>query len=616
MLIAKISCPVCGAVVENGAMTTGEPLVCPACGIAFALPMIQSALTSPIPSEPSRVEAKRRLSRDRSKKSNAGLIWLVSGLSACLILLSIAASAGLVYYFGFLKGPPKGGDSAGSEEKESQTGQADPPFDTWIQELAKAKERAVQEHKDLLVLFNSSDSSPLGLAMAENIFAKKAFRETIEPHYIPVYLDFPQKPSNLGKVADSKQNEDLKRDFQVQQFPMMFLTDAEGQPFAHVPFTNDSAEQFAARLVAMKKHHVQRDDLFKKADQSEGADKLKAGARALSFLVEHGLALHYKKQVQDWGAGVGQQDPKNEQGLAEVFFEADWFFEMSPFVATSSSDLVRLANRLDEWKKDHAFKDRNRAAKLHNSAGRLAAQAGERNVAMKYALDGMAYRPDNSRLYQDLFTLAGEMGLTCGSGFVVAPGGYVLTNAHVVAGGGKISVRVNNDPQTIPAKVLAEDGEHDIALLKVDNRPGATLTPAPLDSRRILERGEDVAALGFPLGDLFGTGIKLTTGRVSATPESGTNNMLLLENKINPGNSGGPLCDTHGNVVGMISAKTNNRGNTDSYGLALTGSDLEKFLTRHLKDYKVATPETKTLTWPEVNRKISPSVLMIFKTPG
>jgi hypothetical protein len=65
----------------------------------------------------------------------------------------------------------------------------------------------------------------------------------------------------------------------------------------------------------------------------------------------------------------------------------------------------------------------------------------------------------------------------------------------------------------------------------------------------------------------------------------------------------------------MISAKTNSRAGTDSYGLALTGQDLDKFLAKQLKDYHPATPQTKDLTWPEVNRQISPSVFMIFRTP-
>jgi S1-C subfamily serine protease/thioredoxin-related protein len=612
MLIAKISCPACGVMVENGATpTAGNPLVCPTCGIAFALPGPQPSGPVTASSDQSLVPPRESSLRSRPKKSHIGTIWVITALSAVIVLLTVAGAGGLVYYFAFLKNPAKQNASHSADSDEKETGQADPPFDTWIQDLAKAKERAAHENKDILLLFNASDSSTLCQAMADNVFSKAAFKNAIEEQYVPLYLDFPQKPSNLGKVADSEQNAALKREYRVLEFPMLFLADAEGQPYMHGGFSPESAEAFAARLVKLKKLHAQRDKLFKQAKEAEGPAKLKAGAEALSFLAERDLASHYKRQVQEWGAGVNQEDPKNEQGIAEVFFEADWLLDMSP-----RSDLAQMAQRLDDWKKGNSFKDKNRAARMHYWAGRLAAQAGQRDLAMRYALDGLGYRPDNSRTHQDLFSLAGEMGLTCGSGFVVAPGGYILTNAHVVSGGGRISVRQENRAQTVPARVLAEDVERDIAVLKVENQTGLTWTAVPVDGKRALERGEDVAALGFPLGDLFGTGIKLTTGRVTSTPDPINNNMIVIENKINPGNSGGPICDTHGNVVGMVTAKTNNRNNTDSYGLALTGADLDKFLRNHLKDYKPAVSDSKTLTWPEVNRKISPSVVMIFRTPG
>jgi thioredoxin-related protein len=529
-------------------------------------------------------------------------------------------ACGLVYYYAWLKAPrghhAAGDSSSQDEDSKSQLGKADPPFEKWTQDFEAAKKRAAQENKDLLILFNASDANPVCQDMAEKIFAKPAFKEGVESQLVLVYVDFPQKPSNLSKVADPEQNMKLNRVYQVLgNFPTLILTDPEGRPFSQGGYSQEGPAAFAARLVKHREFHERRDSLFKEVAQAEGPAKPKAAAEALGFLAERGLAFYYKKQVQEWGGEVRQEDPNNDRGFAEVFFEADWYYEIPPLDQTPPPEISRLARRLDDWKKDHAFKDKNRAARLHFSAGRLAAQAGERDAALKYALDGLAYRPDNSHIHQDLFRLAGELGLSCGSGFVVAPSGYLLTNAHVVASGGKIFIRVGTDLKSVPAKVIAQDTERDIALIQVDGPAGLTLTALPVDGKRSLERGEDVAALGYPLGEMFGSGLKLTTGRVSATPESGTNNMLLLENKINPGNSGGPLCDAHGNIVGMISAKTATRAGTDSYGLALTGQDLDNFLAKHLKNYKPASPETKHLTWPEVNRKISPSVFMIFRMP-
>ncbi|MFL5246053.1 MAG: trypsin-like peptidase domain-containing protein [Gemmataceae bacterium] len=620
MLLAKIGCPTCGALLDNANLNPGEPLHCPACGTLFALPTTESPRSEPGLQRPLPGSGPFSTASPRKRKSNTGLIWLIGGASAGVVLLTIALACGLVYYFAWLK-TPRGhqashGSSAQDENSDSGAGKADPPFEEWTQDFEAAKKQAAKENKDVLILFNCSDGSQYCQAMADNIFAKPAFKEGAESQFVLVYLDFPQKTSNLAKVADLVQNIKLNREYQVSRnFPTLVLTDSEGQPFAQGGFSQEAPAAFAARLVKQKELHERRDTLFREVATADGPAKSKAAAEALGFLAEHGLAFYYKKQVQEWSGAVRQEDPNNDHGIAEVFFEADWYYEMPSLDQTPPPEMARLAKRLDDWKKVHAFKDKNRAARLHFSAGRLAAQAGERDAALKYALDGLAYRPDSSHIHQDLFRLAGEMGLSCGSGFVVAPGGYLLTNAHVVAGGGKIFIRVGKELQSVPAKVLAQDTEHDMALIQVESAASLSLTPVPVDGKRSLERGEDVAALGYPLGEMFGSGLKLTTGRVSATPESGTNNMLLLENKINPGNSGGPLCDTHGNVVGMISAKTNSRAGTDSYGLALTGQDLDKFLATHLKDYHPASPQTKGLTWPEVNRQISPSVFMIFRTP-
>jgi serine protease Do len=137
-----------------------------------------------------------------------------------------------------------------------------------------------------------------------------------------------------------------------------------------------------------------------------------------------------------------------------------------------------------------------------------------------------------------------------------------------------------------------------------------------LTEARQVGRGQQVAVLGYPLGDLFGGGLKLTTGVISATPEIGNNNHLVLDARVNPGNSGGPLCDAFGNVVGLVTAKSYGGFSVDSYGLALPCQELDAFLKKHLKNYKPATAGAKKLAWDEVDQQVSGSVLMILKAPA
>lgn len=150
-------------------------------------------------------------------------------------------------------------------------------------------------------------------------------------------------------------------------------------------------------------------------------------------------------------------------------------------------------------------------------------------------------------------TSAGE-----GSGSIITPDGYVLTNHHVVAGAVDGNVQVTlNDGRTLAATVVASDPATDIGIIKIE---GATDLPTLEfgDSDQLVV-GQEVVAVGAPLG-LSGT---VTSGIVSALErpvrasqdggESSLIDAIQTDAAINPGNSGGPLVDMNGNLIGMNS---------------------------------------------------------------
>ena len=148
-----------------------------------------------------------------------------------------------------------------------------------------------------------------------------------------------------------------------------------------------------------------------------------------------------------------------------------------------------------------------------------------------------------------------QEGLSTGSGFVIGKGGSIVTNAHVVEGATRVTVRFG-DRRTASARVAGRDPATDLALLLVDP-DGLDLEPLELGSSDGVRVGDPTVAIGNP----FGLDRTLTTGVVSALQRSipslqpgvSINDVIQTDAAINPGNSGGPLIDAYGTVIGVNS---------------------------------------------------------------
>ena len=146
-----------------------------------------------------------------------------------------------------------------------------------------------------------------------------------------------------------------------------------------------------------------------------------------------------------------------------------------------------------------------------------------------------------------------ETDVATGSGFILTEDGYVVTNYHVVEDGSVISV-VLDDRTAHRATLVGYEANNDVALLKIE---GENFQPVKLGSSDALIVGDQVVAIGNPLGELTST---LTVGYVSAkerdvSTDSTVINMLQTDCAINSGNSGGPLFNMKGEVVGITTAK-------------------------------------------------------------
>jgi hypothetical protein len=187
-------------------------------------------------------------------------------------------------------------------------------------------------------------------------------------------------------------------------------------------------------------------------------------------------------------------------------------------------------------------------------------------------------------------TVQGEI---VGSGVVVAVG-YVLTAAHVADDVATYAPKVLRDGVEVPFAVVAIDRTRDLALFRLDT---GAITPVAFPYPGSLRQGQDVVALGFPVGL---RSVTFTKGVVSSPAQDYQGQTYIqTDAAINPGNSGGPLVDNQGRLVGINVQKISG-GGVDTVGFSVPGDDALVFVRAHVPATKLdvgESPSQNAMQW-------------------
>ena len=178
----------------------------------------------------------------------------------------------------------------------------------------------------------------------------------------------------------------------------------------------------------------------------------------------------------------------------------------------------------------------------------------------------------------------GQGATNLGSGVIVSPDGYIVTNAHVIEKADEITVAFN-DGRKSRARIIGSDPDSDLAVIKVD-MTGLT----PLGFREAPSRVGDIA---LAIGNPFGVGQTVTQGIISATGRTGLGvnkfeDFIQTDAAINPGNSGGALVDANGELVGINTVIFSRSGGSMGIGFAIPTALVEQVMNALIKDGRVS----------------------------
>ncbi len=211
----------------------------------------------------------------------------------------------------------------------------------------------------------------------------------------------------------------------------------------------------------------------------------------------------------------------------------------------------------------------------------------ETRVKVNNGLDDLYFNdPFFREFFGNRFQQTPQYQTGIGTGFIISKDGYIITNQHVVNGATQITVKLAGNKTSLPARLVGQDYELDLAVLKIDGNSYPTL---PLGDSNKMRVGDFVVAIGEPYGldHTVTTGVVSAKGRPITIQDRNYKNLIQTDAAINPGNSGGPLLNLSGQVIGINTAVNES---AQGIGFAIPINTAKDVLQELMNGQKVIRP--------------------------
>ena len=215
--------------------------------------------------------------------------------------------------------------------------------DGWETNFEKAKQKATQENKALLVDFTGSDWCGWCIRLKKEVFDHKEFSDFANKHFVLVELDYPQNKVQSDEIK--AQNNKLKNTYQIQGYPTILLMDAKGRPFAKTGYQAGGPPAYNKHLQGLLAQGDKIKNSLSAAQKESGVNKAKKLAAALSLLPPE-LSSHYKAEMEM----IYAADPEDTTGFKKAY-------ELKSSLKKLQAEIVQIARKGDLAKAEKMVED-------------------------------------------------------------------------------------------------------------------------------------------------------------------------------------------------------------------------------------------------------------------